>query len=159
MLSCKPMLALVAVSLALCAACGPAQVELRPAQGCDGGDLQDCRTRCEQNEARACYRLGWFYEQGQEVPRRLGKAVKLYEQACNAGMAVACRALAEIYARGDDAVQRDRERAVFYYDKACALGLEIACLTDKEKKALLRKGKKRKPKGGASVSVEVSTGD
>lgn len=151
----------VAVSLLLgtLIGCGPGTTQLRPAVNCDGGNLKDCKTRCAQNEARACYRLGWFYEQGQNRPESVAKALKLYAQACEAKMAIACRALGVIYARGKK-VQRSGKKAADYNAKACALGLELACLTPAEKKRLAA----MKAAGGsgsvkAEVNFKLSTGD
>src|SRR5262245_61924652 len=120
---------LVGLTLAVCALACSREVALRPGKTCDGGNIQECRSACDQNQGRACYRLGWFYEQGVEVGQSSKKAIELYDRACQANWAVACRALGMIYWRGDD-VKRNRRRAVEYYQRACKLGLAEACPTE-----------------------------
>jgi len=122
------LLALAVISSAG-VACGSATVALRPAQQCDGGNLDNCRSRCDDNEGRACYRLGWFHEQGQERGQDVGKAVDLYERACAADFAVACRALGMLYWKVDGPVKRDPKKAIARFQKACTLGLPEACPT------------------------------
>ncbi len=107
-------------------ACGPGVVQLKPAQSCDGGKIDDCRARCDQNQGRACYRLGWFYEEGEVVAENFNQALKLYDQACDANWAIACRALGEIYWYGRKR-KRDRKKGISYFTKACGLGLDVAC--------------------------------
>ncbi|MBI4704275.1 MAG: sel1 repeat family protein [Deltaproteobacteria bacterium] len=118
---------IAAAGLWLVTACGPANVQLVKAQDCDGGNLKDCRERCDQNVPRACYRLGWFHERGQGVARDIRSAVSLYQKACDAGMAISCRALAIIYARGGDEVPADKRKAAQYYEEACKGGVLAAC--------------------------------
>jgi TPR repeat protein len=133
---------------------------LKPAKSCDGSNLKECKTRCASNEAPACYRLGWFYEQGQARPHNAKKAVKLYKQACDANMAIACRALAIVYERGQIA-PKSKKKMKSYNDKACSLGLDLACPTEQELRAAA--WAKRKPaassrKSGAAGSISISIG-
>lgn len=143
---------LAAATLSLAAvACGPPRVALVPARTCDGGNLEDCEQRCGQNEHRACYRLGWFKEEGQGVEANLEEAMDLYERACDASYAVACRALAIIYERGDIDVEKDTDKAEEYYAKACGLGLESACP--------VQVFEKPKPKGDAFAGAGDAAGE
>jgi len=117
----------LAGALALGVACGPPAVQLRPAETCDSGNLDDCRNRCEKNESRACYRLGWFTEEGQGVKPNRRRALELYDKACTSSYAVACRALGMVYEHGDDDLEPNKKKSEEYYAKACGLGLESAC--------------------------------
>jgi TPR repeat protein len=149
---------MLAVSLLVLPAGCSHEVALRPAKTCDGGNVDKCREACDQNEGRACYRLGWFYEQGLGVSSNDKKAIELYERACQANWAVACRALGMIYWRGDG-VKRSRKRAIEYYQKACTLGIAEACPTE----AMIAEAQGRKrgsssPGVGVSVDAEASAG-
>jgi len=153
------LLLLLLLSMPL--ACGPAAVELRPSNSCDGGNLELCAERCDANEARACYRLGWFHEQDRDVKGSVKRAVDNYDRACNANFAVACRALGILYWRGKR-VDRSRSKALSYFDRACKLGLPEACPT----KDMLRKAAGKKKGGGGAeadgdggFSLSVSAGE
>jgi TPR repeat protein len=145
-----------ALALALViSACGGGAVTLRPGATCDGGNVKDCRTRCDQNEGRACYRLGWYHEEGVGVGHDIDKAISLYDRACTANYAVACRALGIVYWQGEE-VDRRPKKAIAYYQKACALGISEACPTDQM--VAESEGRKLRPgehpaSGGISVSV------
>ncbi len=144
---------LVAVCLG---ACGPGTTQLKVAKTCDGGNLKECKSRCDSGEPRACYRLGWFFEQGQARPKNAKQAVKLYKQACDAKMAIACRALAIVYKRGEIA-PKSRKNYVYYSDRACRLGLTLACPTAAELRAAARaKAKASGRSGGAKASGSIS---
>ena len=124
--SYKPVFALAAILLG--AGCGSAEVRPESPKDCDGGNVQDCRAQCQQNVARACYRLGWFTEEGEGgVAKNAKEAVRLYDQACAGKMAVSCRALGIVYARGATDVPQDRKRSRDYFQKACDLGLTAVC--------------------------------
>ena len=94
-------------------ACGPPQVRLpTPSANCDATKIDDCRARCDNNQPRACYRLGWFYEDGENVPKSFNQALKLYERACDAKWAPAfqCR----LHARWiNGSWQKDYKWAIF----------------------------------------------
>ena len=132
-------------------ACGPGVVQLKPAQSCDGGKIDDCRARCDQNQGRACYRLGWFYEEGEVVAENFNQALKLYDRACDANWAIACRALGEIYWNGKKR-KRDRKKGISYFTKACSLGLDVACPSRME--IAVSEGKS--PAEAFSVNVDTS---
>ncbi len=129
------------------------KVALRPAKSCDGGNIEMCRESCDQNQARACYRLGWFYEEGEGVKQSHNKAVELYGRACDANMAIACRGLGIMYWRGK-AVKRSRKKAITFYQKACGLGLPEACPTP-EMLAEAEGRKRSSAGGGFGVQVKV----
>lgn len=120
------------VASAGCSPAGSAAVQLQNNPTCDGGNLKDCETRCASNEARACYRLGWFYEGGQSVPRDVKKALDLYGKACDGNMAVACRALGYLYNGGgkDLGIELNKKLAGDFYAKACTLGIAAACYSE-----------------------------
>ncbi len=66
-------------------ACGAPQVHLpKPSANCDSTKIKDCRERCDNNEGRACYRLGWFYEDGENGPKDMNYAIKPYHRAFGA---------------------------------------------------------------------------
>ncbi|MSP26610.1 MAG: sel1 repeat family protein [Myxococcales bacterium] len=147
---------LVATALAL-GACAPALVELGEAKTCEGGSLADCRARCAANDGRSCYKLAWFHEHGHVVVQDWPLALRLYEQSCEAGWAVSCRALGELYWKGR-AAPPEPKRAIAYWTRACKLGLEVACPTELE--IDIAEGRRRAPvakaDGGASVDVTVA---
>jgi len=131
------------------------EVALRPAKTCDGGNIEQCRASCDQNQARACYRLGWFYEEGQGVKQNHSKAVELYQKACEANMAIACRGLGIMYWRGED-VKRARKKAITFYQKACGLGLPEACPTPEM--LAEAEGRKKGSNAGGGFGVQVNVG-
>jgi TPR repeat protein len=156
-MSGKSALMGVAVLFVL-SACGPGAVELRPSKSCDGGNLEACASACDQNVGRACYRLGWFYEEDRDVKGSMTRALEYYDKACNANFAVACRALGILYWNGER-LDRNRNKGIAYFDKACGLGLPEACPTDDMRRAL-HSGKKgsgaaAESEGGFGISVDV----
>jgi TPR repeat protein len=137
--------------------CGPAMVEVRASQSCDGVNLEACKQQCDEGVPRACYRLGWFYEVGHEVKKSPKTAIELYQKACDAGWAVACRALGNLYWY-DETVDRQPKKAIVYYQKACELGVAAACPTE----LMMAEAEGRKPRAGfsgdASISVKAGGG-
>jgi TPR repeat protein len=133
--------------------CGPGIVELRPASTCDSSPsgLELCKQKCDDNEARACYRLGWFHETGQDVGQDIQVAINHYEKACTANFAVACRALGQIYWDGEE-TDRDWQKSIGYFRKACSLGVPEACPT----KGMVAQASGRRPAPGENISAEVS---
>ncbi len=141
------------VAAAAAVACGPPTVHLRPSNSCDSSPdgLKICRDQCDNGaSARSCYRLGWFYETGQEVSENMGTAIQHYERACNQSFAVACRALGQIYWDGED-VKRNPRKAIEYFRKACSLGVPEACPT----RAMVAQSEGRRPGPGDDVSLDV----
>jgi uncharacterized protein len=145
--SYKPVFALAAILLG--AGCGSAEVRPEAPKDCDGGNVQDCRAQCQQNVPRACYRLGWFTEEGEGgVAKNAKEAVKLYDQACAGNMAVSCRALGIMYARGADDIAQDRKRSREYFQKACDLGLTVVCPPPDKNKGQATVVQRAAPAGG-----------
>ncbi len=54
-------------------------------------DAERLRLSCDDGNATACYNLGALYANGERVTRDLARAVSLYQQACDGGLARACR--------------------------------------------------------------------
>lgn len=122
-------------------------VALRPAKTCDGGNVDECKQACDQGQGRACYRLGWFYEEGQGIRRSTQSAVDSYEKACSANWAIACRALGILYWEGEH-VKRSKPKAIEYFNKACGMGVPEACPSED----MLSEAEGRKRKRGAGAS-------
>jgi TPR repeat protein len=168
MVSFRSVYALAAITLLAFVVGCSSSVKRLPAKVCDSSNLKDCETQCGQNIPRACYRLGWYNERGRGLPKNVKKAVKLYDQACQGSMAVACRALGMIYARGDIGIERNKtnkEKARDYFAKACELGLAAACPTEQEKAREAAKKRAAAARGQASssdskggISLEASAG-
>lgn len=66
------------------------------------------------------------YEYGHVVPKDEAEAAALYGQACDAGDAVGCDNLGQMYAEGKG-VAADATRAVALYRRACEGGLPLGC--------------------------------
>ncbi|MFO0760662.1 MAG: hypothetical protein U0359_29560 [Byssovorax sp.] len=101
---------------------------------------------CAGDDAQSCLIAGRAYQRGDEMPRNLGKAQKLYRigcalgedegcarahgieltMACEQHSAVGCRDLGNAYLRGDE-VDQDRGAAARAFRKACLLGADDAC--------------------------------
>ena len=144
---------LLILGLLVLAGCGPGNVQLRPGQSCDSSPegLQLCRSQCDAGQMRACYRLGWFYENGVDVSEDMETAVDYYHKACLEGFAVACRAIGMMLWTGDRVVM-NRRKAIAYYRRACGLGLPEACPTQ----AMVDQSENRRSKPGAELQVEGS---
>ena len=112
--------------------CGPGSVAIRATQTCEGGNLEDCKTRCSARDGMPCYKLGWLHERGREVEHSFQQAMTLYQQSCDFEWAQACRALGDLYWRGER-VDLNRGKAIEYWDRACTLGLDVACPTQLER--------------------------
>ena len=54
------------------------------------------------------------------------KAAKLYQKACDGGVAVGCYILGVLYDNGQG-LRQDKSRAKEYYGKACDLGEQMGC--------------------------------
>jgi TPR repeat protein len=143
----------------LAAGCGSAMARPEAPKDCDGGNVQDCKAQCQSGQARACYRLGWFTEEGEAgVAKNPREAVRLYDQACKAKMAVACRALGIVYARGADDIDPNRKLSREYFQQACDLGIPEVCPPPEKQKG---QAASPPPSGGETsggISVEASVG-
>ena len=64
-------------------------------------DVDDCRVRAEQGDAKAQYILGRMYENGQGVPQDYKEAVKWYRRSAEQGHSKAQFNLALRYANGE----------------------------------------------------------
>ncbi len=73
----------------------------------------------------ACDDLGEAYAKAS--PPDLAKAATYFGKACDQGLELGCRHLAELYTHGRG-VKQDRARAIELYGKACTQGLALACM-------------------------------
>ena len=78
-----------------------------------------------QENAAAHFRDGWRYEQGDGVPKDLGKAAELYQKAADQGYASAQYNLGLLYERGRG-VSEDLGKAAELYQKAADQGYASA---------------------------------
>src|SRR5690606_26491442 len=79
--------------------------------------------------------------------------IDLYQKACDAGWAVACRALGNVYWY-DEVVDREPKKAIGYYTKACELGISGACPSEE----MIAEAEGRKPRAGFSGEASISVG-
>lgn len=83
---------------------------------------------CDQNIPKACYRLGFIYENKQKVKQDFKKAFALYQRACESGSARGCYKVAVCYDTGGIVKQKqDFNIAETYYKKSCDGGFGLAC--------------------------------
>ncbi|MEZ4232050.1 MAG: hypothetical protein R3B89_22925 [Polyangiaceae bacterium] len=115
--------------------------QMSPLRGKLCGDVELCRTECEQNDGQACMHFAALHLLGDRVPRDLGRAGKLMLRACELDQPVACTLLGiELLneasphpdlQRGREFLRRPCERG---YPEAChALGLSYANAGDTER--------------------------
>ena len=90
------------------------------------GDAARKAKECQQNNYSSCNSLGYMYRDGKGVTKDYGKAMKLYEKACDGGIARGCDNLGYMYRHGKG-VTKDRRKAKKLYKKACDLGYTEAC--------------------------------
>lgn len=80
---------------------------------------------CDGGSATGCYYLGRHYESGDgNLQKNVGRAMELFEVACNGADADACVA-AGTYAQGGAAGKTNRAATLFR--RACDLGSEAGC--------------------------------
>lgn len=121
------------------AACEQAQVAGEPNHACDMPlhvglipiknatgvacpDVQSCRDRCDAGYPRSCFELGEKVESSNDAEG----AVQLYNEACSAGVDVACYAFASMH--HDKLVANpDARLAALVADGACERGYGPAC--------------------------------
>jgi TPR repeat protein len=155
--SYRPVVALAV--LLFSAGCGSAMARPESPKDCDGGNVQDCKAQCQGSVARACYRLAWFTEEGENgVAKNPKEAVRLYDQACQAKMAVACRALGIVYARGADDVEPNRKRSREYFQQACDLGIPEVCPPPEKQKGQAPSTPSAGAEASGGVSIDASIG-
>ena len=53
-------------------------------------NIDSLRKKCDDNIERGCYNLGVLYDQGKETKQDYAKAIKYFQQACNAGNRNSC---------------------------------------------------------------------
>lgn len=82
---------------------------------------------CKLGHPVGCRNLGWMFENGIGVFESPARAVELYKDACEAGIAKGCSSLAESYASGKGHSQPDQVTARIHFAKACELGDETGC--------------------------------
>jgi len=111
----------------LAVGCGrPATEPLAPAApSCWGGNLEVCRSECDQNSALSCYDLAWFSEHDQ-LHDNASQAATLYQKSCDMGYPQACARLGFAYQRGD-IVRLNVEQAKVNLQKGCQAGINPAC--------------------------------
>jgi TPR repeat protein len=95
--------------------------------GCTAGGVAACEAKCATKDPRSCYALARILDDGTGVPRDIGRAVTLYQSACEGGVPEACSSLGALYAEGDG-VMRDDAKAVELYQRSCNHGYARACV-------------------------------
>lgn len=72
--------------------------------------------------AETIYRIALLYEEGKEIPKKLGAAYNYFKAAAEKGHLLAQRKLGEWYLKGFGSVQKDIETGLRYYKEAAAQG-------------------------------------
>ncbi len=94
---------------------------------CKPNDLADCTNKCEvlKNQG-SCVNLGIMFANGTGVPRDLGKAATLFQNACNGSVGAGCEhfGLALLTGQG---IQTDQNRAADIFKKGCDLRNAESC--------------------------------
>jgi hypothetical protein len=78
---------------------------------------QQLQEEADQGIAAAQINLGWLYQNGEGVPKDLGRAAELYQKAANQGEPIAQNNLGELYRLGEG-VPKDLAKAAELYQKA-----------------------------------------
>jgi uncharacterized protein len=100
---------------------------------CKPDDERECGEQCDKGDPGSCYHLGAQYLSGKDLARDDAKAAALFDKACGGGVARACYARAEQYARertsGKDAAAKAAagKKAQELSDRACDVGDGWAC--------------------------------
>lgn len=92
--------------------------------GCKG-TTQDARVLAEQGDAKAQYKLGMMYENGEGVPQDYVEAIKWYRKAAEQGDAAAQANLGAMYVDGHG-VPKDYVEASVWINLAFAQGDDLA---------------------------------
>src|SRR5687767_2616083 len=69
--------------------------------------VRDTRRSCESGETRSCTILGLIYETGAAGERDAPRALELYQQACDAGLAEGCTRVALAQTAPADTLRSD----------------------------------------------------
>jgi TPR repeat protein len=80
---------------------------------------------CDQGMGKACFDIGYRYEQGEEVPKDLARAAGFYEKACEGDDPDTCVNLAMLYQGGG--LPLDYPRAGAILDRGCQAGSSLSC--------------------------------
>ena len=90
------------------------------------GEEWVCTEACARGDEDGCVGAGVMYEEGQNVPRDLGRAVSLYRASCERGYLPACSHFAALLWRGLGELP-DVTRAVELAERACDRGDGYGC--------------------------------
>jgi len=82
---------------------------------------------CKHGSKLGCYRMGYLYANGTEVPKNYKLASKYYSKACQLDSKKGCYSFADLYQKGKG-VPKNYKLANTYYKKACKLGNKAGCL-------------------------------
>jgi len=100
----------------------PPQLISRTGGGPRWTSIADVKRDAEKGVPAACFELAGCYESGRDVPKDIGKALALYQQAANGGEANGWFRLGKIYADGLG-VEPDRPKALEYYRQGAKAGV------------------------------------
>lgn len=109
--------------------------------------FQKAQTNCSQNDGRACYELGNFYEYSYRyeasknnfvefMQTDCATAIAYYEKSCSLNDFMGCAYMGYVYERGgcykaEEYVPRDLYKAKAYFSKSCKLSnysFDRACI-------------------------------
>lgn len=91
---------------------------------------------CDRGMENPCGNLGGLYEEGDALPRDLGKALHFYERACELGGGERCARAGRFYANGQG-TPADKAKAETLFRRSCDLLHSLNCpLADKARKGL-----------------------
>lgn len=83
---------------------------------------------CKENNAEACYKVGFMYENKQSVKKDLDKALSMYELACEKGDGRSCYKVAKIYDNSGILKKEENiDLALKFYKKSCEKDFGLAC--------------------------------
>jgi TPR repeat protein len=97
---------------------------------CAATDPADCAKQCKKGHPGSCWHLGLMYSQSNVVEGVApddARAVKLFDQACEAGYPRACSTLGFMVSNGRGTAV-DQARALKLHERACNDGATLGCL-------------------------------
>jgi uncharacterized protein len=100
----------------------PPQLVSRTGGGPRWTSIADVKRDAEKGVPAACFELAGCYESGRDVPKDIGKAIALYQQAATGGEANGWFRLGKIFADGLG-VEPDRPKALEYYRQGALAGV------------------------------------